>query len=166
MRRRVLLEIDPQFVENRTEVLNDSNVVKNPHDFVYMGLDLRLCTWKHLVQKETALVKDDIVEGRGSQVWFRRNRWVRWKDGTVIYDLPHGLILTGFWRNTREYKGILCRGSPLPLGKHVLSKWLKVEYFAYATCVVFFEDFHSVYLDPKTTLPTSHYESMSKDNLV
>ena len=61
-RRRALLELERRFGENRTEVLNGTSVVKSPHDLVYMGLDLRLCTCSHLVKKEDALVKDAIVE--------------------------------------------------------------------------------------------------------
>ncbi len=61
-RRRALLELERRFGNNRTEVLHGSVVVKSPHDLVCMGLDLRLCTCTHLVKKESALVKDNVVE--------------------------------------------------------------------------------------------------------
>ncbi len=43
-------------------MLNGSDVVKNPHDLVLMGLDLWMCTCTHLVKKETVRVKDVVVE--------------------------------------------------------------------------------------------------------
>jgi hypothetical protein len=44
-RRRALLELERRFCDNRTEVLNDSAVVKSTHELVGMGLDLRLSTY-------------------------------------------------------------------------------------------------------------------------
>ncbi len=44
-----------------------------------------------------------------------------------------GLIFTTVRRIVREYKGILCRGSPVPLCKGAGTKQLKVDYFDCAT---------------------------------
>jgi hypothetical protein len=43
-------------------------------------------------------------------------RWCTRRYGLPT-DLELDLIFTGVWRNTREYKGILCRVSPVQLGK-------------------------------------------------
>ncbi len=75
------------------------------------------------------------------------------------YGLAIGLIFTTGRRNAREYKGILCRGSPVPLCKGDGTKQLKVEYFACATCVLQNVDSHL------QRLPTggAHKQSISAD---
>jgi hypothetical protein len=45
------------------------------------------------------------------------------------YGLPTDLTFTGVWRDTREYKGILCRVSPVPLGKGTGTKKIKSWFF-------------------------------------
>ena len=56
-----MLELERRFGTNKTEELNGCMVVKSPHDLLCMGLDLRLCQCTHLIKKEAALVKDDVV---------------------------------------------------------------------------------------------------------
>ena len=51
-----------RYWSGHTEDLNGSVVVKKPHDLVYMGLDVRLCTCTHLVNQESSLVKNTICE--------------------------------------------------------------------------------------------------------
>ncbi len=56
--------------------------------------------------------------------------------GSRRYGLVTGLIFTTVRHIAREYKGIVCRGSPVPLCKGTGTKQLKVDYFACATCVL------------------------------
>jgi hypothetical protein len=82
---------------------------------------------------------DPLCSDHGSE--FQWQRWWEWggedrhgTEGVCVggvemvrccnrrYRLPTGLILTGVWRNTIEYKVILCWGSPVPLGKHTGTK--------------------------------------------
>jgi len=60
--------------------------------------------------------------------------------GSRRYGLVTGLIFTTVRHIAREYKGIVCRGSPVPLCKGTGTKQLKVDYFACATCVLQFAD--------------------------
>jgi len=61
-RKRALLECERRFGVNRTEDLNGSEVVKSPHELVYMGLDVLLCTCTHQVKEEASLVKNATCE--------------------------------------------------------------------------------------------------------
>jgi hypothetical protein len=61
-RKRGLLECERRFCVNHTEQLNGSAVVKSTHELVCMGLDVRLCTWTHLVRQEASLVKIAVCE--------------------------------------------------------------------------------------------------------
>jgi hypothetical protein len=63
-------------------------------------------------------------------VWRSSRRY-----GLVTYP-----IFTTVRHIAREYKGIMCRGSPVPLCKGTGTKQLKVDYFACATCVLQFAD--------------------------
>ena len=56
--------------------------------------------------------------------------------GSRRYGLVTHLIFTTVRHIAREYKGIVCRGSPVPLCKGTGTKQLKVDYFACATCVL------------------------------
>ena len=56
--------------------------------------------------------------------------------GSRRYGLVTGLIFTTVRHIAREYKGIVCRGSPVPLCKGTGTKQLKVDYFACVTCVL------------------------------
>jgi hypothetical protein len=60
--------------------------------------------------------------------------------GSRRYGLVIGLIFTTVRHIAREYKGIVCRGSPVPLCKGTGTKQLKVDYFDCATCVLQFAD--------------------------
>ena len=56
--------------------------------------------------------------------------------GSRRYGLVTYPIFTTVRHIAREYKGIMCRGSPVPLCKGTGTKQLKVDYFACATCVL------------------------------
>jgi hypothetical protein len=56
--------------------------------------------------------------------------------GSPRYGLVSGLIFTTVRRIGREYKGMSCRGSPVPLCKSAGTKELKVVHDASATCVL------------------------------
>jgi hypothetical protein len=60
--------------------------------------------------------------------------------GSRRYGLVTYPIFTTVRHIAREYKGIMCRGSPVPLCKGTGTKQLKVDYFACATCVLQFAD--------------------------
>jgi hypothetical protein len=64
-----------------------------------------------------------IIMGGAEMVWRGSRRY-----GLVTYP-----IFTTVRHIAREYKGILCRGSPVPLCKGTGTKQLKVDYFACAT---------------------------------
>jgi hypothetical protein len=68
--------------------------------------------------------------GGAEKVWRGSRRY-----GLVTYP-----IFTTVRHIAREYKGIMCRGSPVPLCKGTGTKQLKVDYFACATCVLQFAD--------------------------
>jgi hypothetical protein len=56
--------------------------------------------------------------------------------GSRHYGLVTYPIFTTVRHIAREYKGILCRGSPVPLCKGTGTKQLKVDYFDCDTCVL------------------------------
>jgi hypothetical protein len=58
------------------------------------------------------------------------------KRGSRRYGLETDQIFTTVRRIGRQYKGMSCRGSPVPLCKSAGTKQLKVVHGAYATCVL------------------------------